>query len=203
MYDVYGIQKHVPQPIIATNCNSQLPNNDFLYAYAVNLSVMRDIRSEESGLGLRIAAHWISLLQTRGATVSGYLLAMDTYSMGYNIFLWTNKQMNMISVYDRSASCNFRRAFMTRSSCRRISSSLIWNGYMRGCSGFRYTLVSAVINCFGVVWPIIAFVLFKCRAVAIDCNSVLLLISGPTGLIPRGNSIGPNSVPSVSQARRP
>lgn len=81
-----------------------------------------------------------------------------------------------------------------------MSSSEMVNEYISGCSGFRNTPALEESADLDPVWPVIAWVLLTCRAVATDCNNVLLLILGPMGLNPRGSSIGPNSVPSVSHA---
>ena len=100
------------------------------------------------------------------------------------------------------ASWSFRRAFSTRSSCRRISSSVMLVECMSGCSGLTKTPEFDDSADFEAVCPVIGCDV-TCKAVATDCKSVVLLTFGPTDFSPRGSSIWPNSVPSMSQAFMP
>lgn len=107
-----------------------------------------------------------------------------------------------LMIYAFSASWSRLRAPLTRSSCRRISSSQTVTENMSGCSGFKKTPAFDVSDCFGAVCPVIGCDV-TCKDVATDCNNVVLLTFGPTAFNERGNSIWLNSVPFISHACKP
>lgn len=99
------------------------------------------------------------------------------------------------------ASCSFRRATPTRSSCFRISSSEIITACIRGCSGFMNAMAFLVSSAFVELWPCTpAFSI--CSAVATDCSTVCSLTLGPTVLMVFGSVMSSNSSPLSWQARK-